>query len=56
MKNFLYPLLGRSEDLHAGQMVDRVGVALGCGFPSGPHLEAMARQAVKKDIRIPCIA
>lgn len=34
-------------------MVDRVGVALGCGFPSGPHLEAMARQAVKKDIRIP---
>lgn len=46
-------LLGKSEDLHAGQMVDRVGVALGCSFPSGPHLEALARQAVKKDVRIP---
>ena len=52
-RNYEITLLGRSEDLHAGQMVDRVGVALGCGFPSGPHLEAMARQAVKKDIRIP---
>lgn len=46
-------LLGKSEDLHAGQMVDRVGVALGCAFPSGPHLEGLARQAVKKNIRIP---
>lgn len=46
-------LLGKSEDLHAGQMVDRVGVALGCAFPSGPHLETLARQAVKRDIRIP---
>lgn len=46
-------LLGKSEDLHAGQMVDRVGVVLGCSFPSGPHLEQMARQAVRRDIRIP---
>lgn len=46
-------LLGKADDLHAGQMVDRVGVALGCSFPSGPHLEELARQAVRKDIRIP---
>lgn len=36
--------LGTSMDLHAGQLVDRVGVALGLPFPSGPHLEEMAVQ------------
>lgn len=46
-------LLGRGEDLHAGQMVDRVGVALGCGFPAGRELEALAREATAKNIRIP---
>ena len=45
--------LGCSEDLHAGQLVDRVGVCLGCGFPSGKEMEALARQATKRDLRIP---
>ena len=45
--------LGKSTDLHAGQMVDRVGVALGCAFPSGKELEALARQAADTSIRIP---
>ena len=31
-----------SLDLHAGQLVDRVGVKLGLPFPSGPHLERLA--------------
>ncbi|UOF90108.1 O-sialoglycoprotein endopeptidase [Fodinisporobacter ferrooxydans] len=35
--------LGSSRDLHAGQFVDRVGVALGLPFPAGPHLENLAR-------------
>ena len=35
-------LLGGSADLHAGQMVDRAGVALGLSFPAGPHLEELA--------------
>ncbi|MGS0764040.1 Kae1-like domain-containing protein [Syntrophomonas curvata] len=30
------------SDLHAGQLVDRVGVALGLSFPSGKLLEEMA--------------
>ncbi len=34
--------LGGSLDLHAGQLVDRVGVALGLPFPSGKALEALA--------------
>lgn len=34
--------LGGSRDLHAGQLIDRVGVALGLGFPAGPALEKLA--------------
>lgn len=34
--------LSRSDDLHAGQLIDRVGVALGLPFPAGTELEALA--------------
>ena len=37
-------LLGGTLDLHAGQVVDRVGVALGLPFPAGPELEKLARR------------
>ena len=36
--------LGSSLDLHAGQLVDRVGVAMGLPFPAGPELEKLALQ------------
>ena len=36
--------LGSSLDLHAGQLVDRAGVAMGLRFPAGPELEALARR------------
>ena len=39
---FAAELLGGTKDLHAGQVVDRVGVALGLGFPAGPALESLA--------------
>ena len=35
-------LLGGTKDLHAGQMIDRVGVRLGLPFPAGPSLAALA--------------
>ncbi len=38
-------LAGGSSDLHAGQFVDRVGVALGLRFPCGPALEELAASA-----------
>lgn len=34
--------LGGSLDLHAGQLIDRVGVAMGLPFPAGPSLEQLA--------------
>lgn len=37
--------VGGSMDLHAGQFVDRVGVALGLQFPTGPELEKLAATA-----------
>ena len=35
-------LLGGCADLHAGQVVDRVGVAMSLPFPAGPHLGKLA--------------
>ena len=34
--------IGGSADLHAGQLVDRAGVAMGLPFPSGEELEKLA--------------
>lgn len=39
--------LGGTNDLNAGQFVDRVGVALGLSFPAGPGLEELAFGAQK---------
>lgn len=48
-------LLGGTLDLHAGQFVDRVGVALGLPFPSGPHLERLAADGRPGAVRIPSV-
>jgi len=42
--------LGGSSDLNAGQLVDRVGVKLGLGFPCGPELEKLALSGNAKHI------
>ncbi len=41
-------VLGGTKDLHAGQLVDRTGVSMGFGFPSGPELEALAEKGSSK--------
>jgi len=38
--------IGETEDLNAGQLVDRAGVLLGMKFPCGPALEILAGDAV----------
>lgn len=38
-------LLGGTQDLHAGQLIDRIGVALGLPFPCGPSLYELAKNA-----------
>ena len=51
-------VLGKTRDIHAGQLVDRVGVALGFPFPAGRYLEKLAAEVDNKeedhgDIKIP---
>lgn len=45
--------VGCSTDLHAGQFVDRVGVALSLPFPAGRHLETLAVQSEHRDVKLP---
>ncbi len=45
---FLAEVVGGSRDLHAGQVIDRIGVMLGLHFPAGPALEALAARYVGK--------
>lgn len=42
---YIIEQIGGSIDLHAGQFVDRIGVALGLQFPTGPALEKLAAGA-----------
>jgi N6-L-threonylcarbamoyladenine synthase len=36
--------VGGSDDLHAGQAIDRIGVAMGLSFPAGREMEELAVQ------------
>lgn len=45
--------IGGTQDLHAGQLIDRVGVALGLPFPAGPYLEELAKGAGDADFSVP---
>lgn len=40
---FTAELITGALDLHGGQFVDRVGVALNLPFPAGPHMERVAK-------------
>lgn len=39
---FRTEIVGGTRDLNAGQLIDRIGVALGLSFPAGPALERLA--------------
>ena len=45
--------LGGSDDLHAGQFVDRIGVRMGLPFPAGCSLEALANGAACRNVKLP---
>ena len=40
--SFSIELIGETDDINAGQAIDRVGVAMGLSFPCGRELEALA--------------
>lgn len=39
---FIAELCGGTKDLNAGQVIDRIAVAMGLSFPGGKHLEELA--------------
>lgn len=41
---FCVELVGETDDINAGQAIDRVGVAMGLSFPCGKELEALAAE------------
>lgn len=45
--------LGGTLDLHAGQLVDRIGVLLGFSFPAGRCVEELAKKSSEDFQRIP---
>lgn len=50
--NFKNEIIGGTLDISAGQLIDRVGVAMGLKFPCGPELEKLAANAEKTE-RLP---
>lgn len=52
-EGFSISIIGNTQDLHAGQFVDRVGVALGMPFPAGPSLEKLAAEGREGEVIIP---
>ncbi len=43
-RSFRVRLVGETDDINAGQAIDRVGVALGLSFPCGRDMEQLAAQ------------
>ncbi len=46
--SFAVTLVGGTEDLNLGQVIDRAGVSMGLHFPSGREMEALALENTKK--------
>ncbi len=45
-------VIAETEDISAGQFIDRIGVKLGLSFPAGPQLEELAKKA-NDEINLP---
>lgn len=50
---FSVTLVGETDDINAGQAIDRVGVAMGLAFPCGREMEALAKSYRGKIYRHP---
>lgn len=43
-KTFSVELVGETDDINAGQLIDRVGVMMGLSFPAGREMERLASE------------
>lgn len=49
---FLASIIGGTKDISAGQLIDRLGVALGMKFPCGKEIDALSSKCQDKPIRL----
>lgn len=42
-------VIGKTSDISAGQLIDRIGVALGMGFPAGKEMDRLSLRSDKSD-------
>lgn len=52
--NYEIELIGGTKDISAGQLIDRIGVRLGCTFPSGKEMDMLSQKGniISKNIPI----
>ena len=54
-KNVNCQCIGGSNDISAGQLIDRTGQLLSLPFPAGKHLDALSKDAVGREVfRVKC--
>lgn len=46
-------IIGGSNDISAGQLIDRIGTKIGLPFPSGSYLEGLSKNVGSVDFKIP---
>jgi len=49
-KNVICTKIGGTSDISAGQLIDRTGQLLQLPFPSGKHLDALSKEALRTDV------
>lgn len=49
-KNVKCTRIGGTNDISAGQLIDRTGQLLGQPFPAGRHIDALSKEAERKDL------
>lgn len=52
-KSFSVELVGETDDVNAGQLIDRVGVMMGLSFPAGREMERLASEYTGKIYKHP---
>jgi len=46
-------IIGGTKDISAGQLIDRIGVMMGLGFPAGKELDVLSKKGIDGNIKLP---
>ena len=51
--NFDINIIGGTKDLNIGQLIDRIGVEIGIGFPCGKELDYISQKGKRLNLKLP---